>query len=61
MRSADLSWTLLDLRHTFASHLIMKPGMSYAKLAALMGNSPAICARHYAHIATQDLALEVDF
>ena len=61
MRDAGLPWTLLDLRHTFASHLIMKPGMTFAKLSALMGNSPEICRRHYAHIATEDLAADVDF
>lgn len=54
-------WTLLDLRHTFATHLIRKPEVSFAKLAALMGNSPEICRRHYAHVATEDMHGDVDF
>ncbi len=61
MRKAGLPWTLLDLRHTFATHLIRKPGMTFAKLSALMGNSPEICRRHYAHIATEELTHDVNF
>ena len=61
MDDAGLSWTLLDLRHTFASHVIRKPGMTYARLAALMGNSPEICRRHYAHLATEEMGADVEF
>ena len=58
--AAGLSWTLLDCRHTFASQLAMR-GVSLAKIAALLGNSPEICRRHYAHIATEDLHVDVAF
>lgn len=53
-------WTILDLRHTFATQLAAK-GVSLAKIAALMGNSPEICRRHYAHIATEDMHSDVEF
>jgi hypothetical protein len=35
--------------------------VSLAKIAALMGNSPEICRRHYAHIATEDMHNDVEF
>lgn len=60
VRAHGKQWTLLDLRHTFASHLAMK-GVSLVKIAALMGNSPEICRRHYAHIATEDMHADVAF
>ena len=46
-RKADLDWSCLDFRHTFGSHLAQK-GESLYKIAELMGNSPAICRKHYA-------------
>jgi integrase len=60
VRAAGLPWSLLDLRHTFGTMLAMK-GKSLAKIAAVMGNSPEICRRHYAHIATEDLHVDVEF
>ena len=60
MRAKGWDWTILDLRHTFATQLVAK-NMSLAKVAALMGNSPDICRRHYAHISTEDLRADVDF
>ena len=61
MRDAGLPWTLLDLRRTFATQLICKPSMNFARLAALMGNSPEICRRHYGHVSTEELAADVEF
>ena len=60
MRAAGKRWTMLDLRHTFASQLAMR-GVSLVKIAAFMGNSPEICRRHYAHITTEDLHEDVAF
>lgn len=38
------------LRHSFASRLAMR-GVPMAVIATALGNSEAICARHYAHLA----------
>ena len=38
------------LRHTFASRLAMR-GVPMSVIAAALGNTEAICARHYAHLA----------
>jgi integrase len=38
------------LRHTFASRLAMR-GVPMAVIAAALGNTEAICARHYAHLS----------
>jgi integrase len=38
------------LRHTAASRLVQR-GVPMAVIAALLGNTEAICARHYAHLA----------
>ena len=57
---AGLPWTCLDYRHTFGSQRAMK-GESPYKIAALMGNSPEICRRHYAPILLELLASTVDF
>jgi len=59
-QSAELPWTCLDFRHTFGSHLAMK-GESLYKISKLMGNSPEICRRHYAHLAPESLEACVDF
>lgn len=60
LRPQGLAWTFLDLRHTFATRLAAK-GVSLAKIAALMGNSPAVCRTHYAHVTTEDLHEDVEF
>lgn len=60
IRRHGWNWTFLDLRHTFAT-LMVSRNVSLAKVSALMGNSPEICRRHYAHISTEDLRAEVDF
>jgi integrase len=57
---AGLSWTCLDFRHTFGSHLATK-GESLYKISALMGNSPEICRRHYAALIPDALADCVEF
>ena len=54
------NWTCLHFRHTFGSMLARK-GVSLYKIATLLGNSPEICRRHYAHLRAEDLAGEVDF
>jgi site-specific recombinase XerD len=38
------------MRHTFASRLAMR-GVPMAVVAAALGNTEAICIRHYAHLA----------
>jgi integrase len=38
------------LRHTFASRLAMR-GVPMAVVAAALGNTEAVCVRHYAHLA----------
>ena len=53
-RKAGLVWNCLDYRHTFGSHLAMK-GVSLYKISELMGNSPEICRRHYAHLTPESL------
>lgn len=55
-----LTWTNLDFRHTFGSHLAMK-GESLYKIATLMGNSPEICRTHYAALLTESLVDSVEF
>ena len=60
IRRHGWNWTFLDLRHTFATLMVAR-NVSLAKVSALMGNSPEICRRHYAHISTEDLRAEVDF
>jgi integrase len=58
--SAGLRWSCLDYRHTFGSQLAMK-GESLYKIASLMGNSPAICQRHYAALTPESLIASVEF
>ncbi|MCE5327257.1 MAG: tyrosine-type recombinase/integrase [Planctomycetaceae bacterium] len=57
---AKLSWTCLDYRHTFGSHLASK-GESLYKVSALMGNSPEICRLHYASLIPATLIDSVEF
>ncbi len=53
-------WTNLTFRHTFGSQLAMR-GESLYKIATLMGNSPAICQRHYAALIPEALTDCVEF
>jgi integrase len=43
------------LRHTFASRLVMA-GVPMTVIADCLGNSEAICAKHYAHLAPSYVA-----
>jgi integrase len=43
------------LRHTFASRLAMR-GVPMAVVAAALGNTEAICVRHYAHLSPSYIA-----
>ena len=56
----NLSWSCLDFRHTFGSHLAQK-GESLFKIAELMGNSPEICRRHYAALVPEKMHDVVEF
>jgi integrase len=60
VRSGGLSWTLLDLRHTFGSQLAMK-GVGLYKIATFMGNSPQICQKHYAALEVDHLHQDIEF
>ncbi len=53
-------WTNLTFRHTFGSQLAMR-GESLYKIATFMGNSPAICQRHYAALIPEALGDCVEF
>jgi integrase len=57
---AGLTWTCLDFRHTFGSHLAQQ-GMSLYKISKLMGNSPEVCRRHYAALVPEAMHDEVEF
>lgn len=59
-RKQGLSWSCLDFRHTFGSHLAQK-GESLFKIAELMGNSPDICRRHYAALIPEKMHDVVEF
>ena len=59
-RATGLSWSCLDFRHTFGSHLAQK-GESLYKIAELMGNSPGICRRHYAALVPEAMRDTVEF
>jgi integrase len=59
-RSHGLSWSCLDFRHTFGSHLAQN-GVSLYKIAELMGNSPDICRRHYAALVPERMHDAVEF
>jgi integrase len=58
--AAGLQWTCLHYRHTFGSHLAQR-GESLYKISKMMGNSPEICRRHYAHLTPESLVGSVDF
>lgn len=59
-QASGLSWSCLDFRHTFGSHLAQK-GESLYKIATLMGNSPDICRRHYAALVPETMHDSVEF
>jgi integrase len=59
-KSHGLTWSCLDFRHTFGSHLAQK-GESLYKIAELMGNSPEICRRHYAALMPEKMHDVVEF
>jgi len=59
-RQHGLGWSCLDFRHTFGSHLAQK-GESLYKIAELMGNSPAICRKHYAALLPEKMHDVVEF
>jgi integrase len=59
-RPHRLPWTCLDFRHTFGSHLAQR-GVSLYKIAALMGNSPDICRRHYAALSPELMRDDAQF
>ena len=58
--AVGLPWACLEYRHTFGSQLAQR-GISLFQIAALMGNSPDICRRHYAAVANEQMAAEVEF
>jgi integrase len=58
--AAGLRWSCAHYRHTFASHLAMR-GLSLYQIAALLGNSPDICRRHYAALVIEKFSDCVDF
>ncbi len=59
-KKRGLDWGCLDFRHTFGSQLAQK-GESLYKIATLMGNSPAICQRHYAALIPETMHDTVEF
>ena len=60
MKKLKLPWRIMDLRHTFGSHLAQK-GVSLFKIATLMGNSPPIVQKHYARLVPESMREEVEF
>lgn len=60
LRDVGVPWTCLDFRHSFGSHLAQNE-ISLSKIAQLMGNSPAICRRHYAALVTEAMAHDISF
>jgi integrase len=59
-KRVGMPWSSLDYRHTFGSQLAMK-GETLHKLSELLGNSPEICRRHYAHLMPESLRACVEF
>jgi integrase len=53
-RACGLPWSSLHFRHSFGSHLAQR-GVSLYQIAALMGNSPSVCQRHYAALVLEDM------
>ena len=48
-----------DLRHTFASHLVLQ-GCSLKVVQLLMGHSSVQMTERYAHVADEQLAAAID-
>lgn len=59
-KRVGMPWSSLDFRHTFGSQLAMK-GITLHKISELMGNSPEICRRHYAHLTPESMRECVEF
>ena len=55
-----LDWSCLDFRHAFGSHLAQK-GESLYHISEFMGNSPAICRKHYAALVPDAMHDVVEF
>lgn len=60
MKKQKWTWGFNVFRHTFGSQLAQK-GLSLYKIATLMGNSEAVCRRHYAALAVEDLQPDIGF
>jgi integrase len=48
-----------DLRHTFG-HRWLKGGGDIYTLSKILGNTLAVCSRHYAHLLTEDISAKAD-
>ncbi len=59
-KESGLSWSCLDFRHTFGSHLAQN-NISLYKISQLMGNSPEICRKHYAALIPEQMQDVVEF
>ncbi len=59
-RKMGLKWSCDEYRHTFGSQLARK-GESLYKISKLMGNSPEVCRKHYAHLEPDALIDSVEF
>ena len=55
-----LDWSCLDFRHTFGSQLAQIERSLY-HISELMGNSPAICRKHYAALVPEAMHDIVEF
>ena len=56
---AGIDVRIHDLRHTFASKLVIA-GVSLAKVGKLLGHSSPVQTQRYAHLATEDLDAAID-
>ncbi|TSK05046.1 MAG: tyrosine-type recombinase/integrase [Geobacter sp.] len=59
-KANSLSWGCDEYRHTFGSQLAMA-GTALQKISKMMGNSVAICERHYAALLPDSLVGSVEF
>lgn len=57
---SGFKYTLLDFRHTFGSQLAMN-GKSLYMISKWMGNSPQVCAKHYAALLPEKLHRDIEF
>jgi len=60
MKGLKLPWRIMDLRHTFGSHLAQK-GVSSFKIATVMGNSSQIVEKYYARLVPEEMHAELEF